>query len=71
MGSSFVFTEKIPGRQETFITEVLRIKMDVDKRLGTILDQAQAKKLSRTNLDHLGVKTGYDPFAQYLQDSMK
>jgi hypothetical protein len=60
-----LFTDKIPGREEAYIVEILRIKQDTDRSLRDILDADQAKKLSRVNLDHLGVKTGYDPFADY------
>ncbi len=66
-----LFTEKIPGREETYIVEILRIKESADRSLKTVLTEEQSKKLSRTNLDHLGVKTGYDPFEEYVRESVR
>ncbi len=66
-----LFTEKIPDREETYIVEILRIKENADRSLRGVLSDEQAKKLSRVNLDHLGVKTAYDPFAEYVQESLK
>lgn len=66
-----LFTEKIPGRDEAYIVEILRIKQDTDKALRQVLNAEQAKKLSRVNLDHLGVKTGYDPYADYAAEVLR
>jgi hypothetical protein len=66
-----LFSEKIPGREETYIVEILRIKQDTDQALRRVLNDEQAKLLSRVNLDHLGVKTGYDPFAEYAAETLK
>ncbi|MHC4473361.1 MAG: hypothetical protein ACYTDY_07460 [Planctomycetota bacterium] len=66
-----LFTEKIPGREETYIAEVLRIKVRAQNALDDVLDADQRKTLSRMNLDHLGVHTSYDPFAEYIQDSIR
>ncbi len=66
-----LFTEKIPGRDEAYIVEILRIKQDTDRALRGILNDEQAKKLSRVNLDHLGVKTGYDPFEEYAAEVLR
>ena len=61
----------IPGRDEPYITEILRIRNRTEKALSGVLRAEQSKKLSRTNLDYLGVKTAYDPFAEYLMESAK
>lgn len=66
-----LFTEKIPGREETYIAEVLRIKVRAQSSLDDVLSADQRKTLSRMNLDHLGVHTSYDPFAEYIQDSIR
>ncbi len=66
-----LFQEKIPGREETYIVEILRIKANADSSLRTIFTDEQATTLSRVNLDHLGVKTAYDPFGEYVQEAMK
>ena len=66
-----LFTEKIPGREETYIVEIISIKANADRSLRTIFTDEQAKKLSRVNLDHLGVKTAYDPFGEYAQESLR
>jgi hypothetical protein len=66
-----LFTEKIPGRQETYIVEILRIRNRTEQGLSGILDEEQRKKLGRLNIDYLGVKTAYDPFAEYIQESLR
>jgi hypothetical protein len=66
-----LFTEKIPGREETYIAEILRIKVRAQTALGGVLTSEQSKTLSRMNIDHLGVHTSYDPFAEYIQESMR
>ncbi|MCU0724914.1 MAG: hypothetical protein MUE73_03865 [Planctomycetes bacterium] len=66
-----LFTAKIPGRDEPYIAEILRIKERAQQGLGNILDAEQRKRLSRMNLDHLGVQTSYDPFGEYVRDSMR
>ncbi len=66
-----LFTEKIPGRAEPYIVEILRIKQSTQGSLESFLDATQQEKLGRMNLDHLGVHTSYDPFAEYIQDSLR
>ena len=66
-----LFTEKIPGREEPYITEILRITTGAQKTLGAVLDEEQGKKLSRVKIDYLGVKTDYDPFAEYVKESLR
>jgi len=66
-----LFTDRIPGRDETYIAEILRMKSRTESSLKEILDEKQAKKMLRMNVDYLGVKTSYDPFAEYLQESVR
>ena len=66
-----LFTQKIPGREEPYIVEIIRIKQKAQEGLEGILDDGQRKSLSRMNLDHLGVQTDYDPFAEYVRDSLR
>jgi len=66
-----LFTNKIPGRDETYIVEVLRIRERAQKSLTSVLDEKQSKRMLRMNLDYLGVKTSYDPFAEYIQESVR
>ncbi len=66
-----LFTQKIPGRDEPYISEILRIKQKAQQGLEGILNSDQNKRLSRMNLDHLGVQTSYDPFAEYVRESVR
>jgi hypothetical protein len=66
-----LFSEKIPGRDEPYISEILRIKQDTEKSLTGVLDGKQAEKMKGLTIDYLGVKTGYDPFAEYVKDSLR
>ncbi len=66
-----LFTEKIPGRDEPYISEVIRIQGGTREALGAILSEEQRSKLLRLNLDYLGVKTAYDPFAEYIQEALR
>jgi hypothetical protein len=66
-----LFTTKIPGRDEPYIAEILRIKERAQQSIDGLLDADQRKRLSRMNLDHLGVQTSYDPFGEYVRDSLR
>jgi len=66
-----LFREKIPGREETYIAELIRTKDRTEKSLVEVLSEAQVRKMRRLNIDYLGVKTNYDPFAEYVQEALK
>lgn len=66
-----LFSDKIPGRDEPYIAEILRIKTATEKSLLDVLDDDQGKRMKTLNVDYLGVKTGYDPFAEHLQSSFR
>jgi len=66
-----LFRDKIPGREETYISELLKMKTRTEKSLVEMLDAEQVKKMRRLNIDYLGVKTNYDPFAEYIQEALK
>jgi hypothetical protein len=59
--------ERIPGRQETYLTEILKIQRTTWDGIGRTLDEKQLEKLRRTGVDILEVKTGFDPFAEALE----
>lgn len=66
-----LFSDKIPGRDEPYISEILRIKAATERSLLDALDADQGKRLKTLNVDYLGVKTGYDPFAEHIQSSFR
>jgi len=66
-----LFRDKIPGREETYISELLVMKTRTEKSLVEMLGEEQVKKMRRLNIDYLGVKTNYDPFAEYIQEALK
>ena len=61
-------TERIPGRGETYLSEILKIQKSTWDGLTTALTEKQVTKLRRSGIDILEVKTGYDPFAELLTD---
>ncbi len=64
---SRIFTEKLPGTDRTYLTEVMEITEEVNGALGEHLTEAQMGKLQRLNVDVLDVKTGYDPIGDYIR----
>ncbi len=59
-----ILKEKIPGRSETYVAEIMKIKNATWEGLGGALDEKQMTKLKRMGLDILEVKTGYEPFEE-------
>jgi hypothetical protein len=57
-----LMTEKIPGRSDTYLAEIMRIQKATWDRIGTSLSERQFTKLRRAGVDILEVKTGYEPF---------
>jgi hypothetical protein len=60
-------TERVPGRNETYLTEILKLQKATWNDLRGALDEKQVTTLRRMGLDILEVKTGYDPFAEMLE----
>ncbi|MBI5366468.1 MAG: hypothetical protein HZA54_05495 [Planctomycetes bacterium] len=61
-----LFTEKIPGRDEPYIAEILRIQKAGRAAAGQVLAAESYRKLIASGVDIMDVKTGYDPFAEYV-----
>lgn len=65
-----LFTDKIPGSDETYLAVIMREKIRVKEDLKKILTEDQAKKFERMAQDPHDIKTGYDPFSEYLVQKM-
>lgn len=62
-----LFTEKIPGREEPYIAEIIRIQKGIKDEAKKVLRPEAYTKMVQSGLDPMDVKTGYDPFAEYVQ----
>ena len=58
--------EKVPGRSTTYFEEFARIEESMKIDLQRQLSNEQFTKLDSMNVDILGVRTGFDPFAEYV-----
>lgn len=61
-----LFTEKVPGRETTYLAEILQVNQEVMQQFEPVMNEEQLKQLQRLHVDLLGVQTGYDPFQDYL-----
>ena len=60
--------EKVPGRNETYLTALQRIEDATWKRLERVLDVDQLKRLKESDVEILEMKTAYEPFKERLAD---
>lgn len=58
--------EKVPGRDTTYLTEILSISGEAHQRFRSAMSEEQYADLSRRNVDVFSIKTGYDPFGEYV-----
>ena len=65
-----LFTDKIPGSEDTYLAVIMREKVRVKEGLKTILTEDQYKKFDRMGQDPHDIKTGYDPYGEYLVQKM-
>lgn len=62
-----IFTDKVPGTDRTYLTDLLALKTDVRAALSRHVDEGQVKKLDGLRVDLLDVQTGYDPVGDYVR----
>jgi hypothetical protein len=62
-----IFTEKVPGSDQTYLAEAIALTQDVEDELSGRLDAGQMKRLKALRVDLLDVKTGYDPVGDYVR----
>lgn len=61
-----LFSEKIPGTEETYVARVMTLQKSVNDSLKTMLTPQQYESYEHMALDPLQIQTGYDPFAEYF-----
>jgi hypothetical protein len=61
-----IFTERVPGTEQTYLQEIMKIRGGVVEDLGTVLDEGQIEGLHSEQVNILEVDTGYDPFGEYI-----
>jgi polyhydroxyalkanoate synthesis regulator phasin len=62
-----LFTEKIPGRDETYFAGILKIQESAHQELKKVLTPDLYMKYKHTAVEPLDVETGFDPWAEYLK----
>jgi len=65
-----VFTEKIPGTDEAYLSRIMLEKHSLNEEFRKILSEDQMKKYERLGQDPHDIQTGYDPFGQYVADHL-
>ena len=66
-----IFTDKVPGTDRTYLTELLELKEGVRTELGKQLSAEQVRKLDALRVDLLDVKTGHDPVGDYVRSRVQ
>ena len=61
-----LFSEKIPGTEETYVSRIMAIQQDVNRSIQRLLTETQWKTFQHKSLDPLEIKTGHDPWADYF-----
>lgn len=62
-----IFSEKIPGTDQTYLAGILKIGDEINQRLEQVLTPEQMTSYKHAGVGPLDVETGYDPFAEYLK----
>ena len=62
-----LFSEKVPGTDDTYIQRILAIQQDINKSLKTLFNDDQWKAYQHSGQDPLKIETGHDPWADYFR----
>ena len=62
-----IFEEKVPGTDRTYLTDILAMRVEVERQLGNELNATQQETLATLRVDLLGVRTGHDPIGEYVK----
>lgn len=65
-----IFTARIPGSEETYLARVMQEKQALLGEFRKILTEDQMKKFDRLGQDPHEIKTGYDPYGEYLLERL-
>ena len=62
-----IFTDKIPGKEKSYLAEMIAMSSDVKNNLSQHFSEEQMQKFGTLNVAVLEVETGYDPVAAYVE----
>ena len=62
-----LFSDHVPGSDQTYLARMLSLSEKVRTDLSTHLSDVQLQKLNALKVAVLEVETGYDPVAEYIQ----
>lgn len=65
-----IFTDKIPGTDETYLARIMTEKAALNGEIKKILTDEQMKKYTRLAQDPHDIQTGYDPYGEYLAERL-
>jgi hypothetical protein len=65
-----IFTEKIPGTDETYLGRIMAEKTALNAEFKKLLTEDQMKKYTRLGQDPHEIQTGYDPYGEYLAERL-
>ena len=65
-----LFTDKIPGTEETYLARIMTEKKTLSEEFRKILTPDQMKKYERLGQDPHEIQTGYDPFGEYVAERL-
>ena len=65
-----LFSDKIPGTDETYIARIMKSKAALNEQFKTVLTPEQMKKYERLGQDPHEIQTGYDPFEEYVAERL-
>lgn len=66
-----LFSERVPGRETTYIAEILTIQGKMKSDFQMTLTPEQMQHHLQSGVDPLDIKTGYEPFEEYLAEELK
>jgi hypothetical protein len=66
-----MFSDKIPGTETTYITAVARVQEKANQGLSQAMGSQTFERFKSMNIKPENIETGFDPWAEYLQQRGK
>ena len=66
-----MFSDKIPGTETTYITAVARVQEKANQGLSQAMGSQTFERFKSMNIKPENIETGFDPWAEYLQQKGK
>jgi hypothetical protein len=66
-----LFTDRIPGSDETYLSRIMKEKEALNGEFGKFLTEEQMKKYTRLGQDPHEIQTGFDPYGQYMAERLQ